>query len=408
MVAPTIDADRLLRDLDDLARIGGNAMGGVDRVAYTPADLAGRAWVEMQLSALGLTIERDAAGNTIALYPGDDPTLPPLAIGSHTDTVPNGGRFDGALGVLAAIAAVRALATAGRRLWHPVAVLNFMCEEATLGGGTLGSRAMIGQLAAEHLAQPAPDGRPVAAHLRDAGIDPDAAPAARRAPGSFAAYVELHIEQGGVLAERGESVGLVEGIVGIRRFQIVCDGAANHAGTTPMAGRRDALVAAAAIVMAVRDIALAHAIVGTCGTLRVEPNAPNVIPGHVELGAEIRGLNEAVLNQAEAALRQVVTSGGGRLTLTAVKAPTLSNPAVLAEIAAACADLGLITRRLSSGAGHDAMCIAAIAPQAMLFVPSQGGISHAPDEFTTADDCVTGARVLLATLLRLDAAPPPV
>jgi N-carbamoyl-L-amino-acid hydrolase len=281
-----------------------------------------------------------------------------------------------------------------------------MCEEATLGGGTLGSRAMTGHLTPTDLTRPAGDGRLVADHLRAAGIDPDAAPAARRPPGSFAAYVELHIEQGGVLAAAGVPIGLVEGIVGIRRYTVVCEGIANHAGTTPMAGRNDALVAAAPVILAVRDIARAHGIVGTCGTLRVDPNAPNVIPGRVEIGVEFRSLDEAVLDQAAADLRRSLPADTAHLTPAVATAPTLSHPRVLAAIAAVCADLGLATMRLPSGAGHDAMSLAAITPQAMLFVPSQRGISHSADEYTTPDDCVNGARVLLAALLRLDAAPP--
>jgi N-carbamoyl-L-amino-acid hydrolase len=402
-MTPAIDGDQLLRDLAELARIGASAGGGIDRIAYSPADLAGRAWVEARLRDLGLTVERDAAGNTIGRYAGEAPDLPPLALGSHTDTVPNGGRYDGALGVLAALACVRALRAAGRRLRHPVAVLNFAAEEATMGGGTIGSRAMAGLLDPAMLAQPAWDDRPIADHLRAAGIDPAGVVAARRPPGSFAAYLELHIEQGGTLAAAGLPIGLVEGIVGIRRYAASFAGYANHAGTTPMAGRRDALVLAAPFILAVRDTALARGIVGTCGTLRVEPGAPNVIPGRVEIGVEIRGLDEAVLDAAEADLTRAATATGGHLRRTAYKEPVRSDPAVLDALAAACAGLGLAARRLPSSAGHDAMCIAAIAPQAMLFVPSRGGVSHAPAEDTAPADCINGARVLLAALLRLDA-----
>jgi N-carbamoyl-L-amino-acid hydrolase len=402
----TIDGDQLLRDLDELARIGANERGGVDRVAYSPADMAARDWVEARLRDLGLAVERDAAGNTVAVYAGEEGDRPPLALGSHTDTVPNGGRYDGALGVLAGLACVRALRAAGRRLRHPVAVLNFTAEEATMGGGTIGSRAMAGLLGPADLDLAAWDGRPIAEHWRAAGLDPARATETRRPSGAFAAYLELHIEQGGILEQTSTPIGVVEGIVGIRRYAATFAGYANHAGTTPMAGRRDALVMAAPFILAARDIAVGHGIVATCGALKVEPGAPNVIPGRVEVGVEIRGLDEAVLDRAQAALADAAAANGGDLRPTVSKAPTPSDPAVLAALEAACDDLGLARRRLASGAGHDAMCIAAIAPQAMLFVPSRGGVSHSPDEHTAPEDCVNGARVLLATLLRLDTQPP--
>ncbi|HUZ01512.1 MAG TPA: Zn-dependent hydrolase [Thermomicrobiaceae bacterium] len=402
MARPEIDGDRLVRDLQQLARIGATADGGVNRLAYSPADLDGRAWVTERLRELGLNVRTDAALNTAATYPGTRPDLAPIALGSHTDTVPNGGRYDGALGVLAAIACVRALRTADVRLRHAVEVLNFMAEEATVGGGTLGSRVMAGLFDPAILAQPAWDGRPVAEHLREAGVDPDTLAAAARAPGGLAAYLELHIEQGGTLEARDEAVGAVEGIVGIRRYAAIFSGRANHAGTTPMADRRDALVLAAPYVLAVRDLAVDAGIVGTVGTVRVSPGASNVIPGRVELSVEIRGLDEATLDRVEAALRTRAEADGGRLERLSSKAPVASDPVVLEAVVAACERLRLPYRRMSSGAGHDAMCMASLTRQGMIFVPSRDGVSHAPDEFTTAERCVDGARVLLEALLALD------
>ncbi|HET8628974.1 MAG TPA: Zn-dependent hydrolase [Thermomicrobiales bacterium] len=398
-----LDGARLLADLAALGEIGATPRGGVDRVAFSPADRAGRAWVAERLREAGLAVTTDAAGNTIAREPGTLGGLAPLALGSHTDTVPDGGRYDGALGVLAALACVRALRAADRRLRHPVEVINFVAEEATLGGGTLGSRAMAGLFDFGVLDKPAGDGRPVAAHLRDAGIDPAGLGAAARPAGSLAAYLELHIEQGGILAESGTPIGVVEGIVGIRRYTARFTGAANHAGTTPMAARRDALVAAADFILDVRDIAVAQGIVGTVGTLAIEPGAPNVIPGRVDVAVEIRALDTAALDRGEQALRGAAARGGGTLAPVSVKEPVASDPAVVAAAEVACRDLGLAYRRMPSGAGHDAMCVAAIAPEAMLFVPSRDGISHAPEEYTAPEDCITGARVLLRTLLELDA-----
>lgn len=398
-----LDGQQLLHDLETLAHIGAEPGMGLQRVAYNPADLEARRWVEAQMRSVGMMVWTDAAGNSIGVYPGQAPELPPIALGSHTDTVPNGGRFDGALGVLAALACVRTLHIAKVYLRHPVEVINFAAEEATMSSGTLGSQAMVGSLKLEVIAQAAWDGRPVADHLRMAGLDPATIlEQARRPQDSLAAYLELHIEQGGRLEAADIPMGLVEGIVGIRRYQAIFQGYANHAGTTPMTGRRDALVMAAPFILAVRDAAVSHDIVGTIGTIWLEPGAPNVIPGRVELEVEIRGLDEAVLDKAEADLARQTHQAGGEFRRLSQKAPTPSDPRLLETLAAACDELGLAYQRMPSGAGHDAMCIASIAPMAMLFVPSRGGISHSPDEFTEAEHCVAGARVLLAALLKLD------
>jgi N-carbamoyl-L-amino-acid hydrolase len=294
----SLDGKRLLQELETLAQIGASSGGGINRVAYSAADQEARAWVEAQMLHLGLKVKRDQAGNSIGVYPGESPDLPPIALGSHTDTVPDGGRYDGALGVVAALACIRAVDEAGVHLHRSVEVINFAAEEATMGG-TFGSRAMAGLLDQAVVDGMAWDGRPVAEHLRAAGLDPATISHARRSKGSLAAYLELHVEQGGVLEAAGLQVGVVEGIVGIRRYAVTFEGYANHAGTTPMADRRDALVMAAPFILAVREIALAWEIVGTVGTLRVRPGTPNVIPGWVDLGVEIRGLGETELDSAE-------------------------------------------------------------------------------------------------------------
>jgi beta-ureidopropionase / N-carbamoyl-L-amino-acid hydrolase len=397
-----LDLDRMLADLDRLATIGADPAGGVTRVAYSPADMEARGWVREAMLELGMEARRDEAVNVIGRYGGREAALKPLALGSHTDTVPSGGRFDGALGVVAGLACVRALRDAGVRLRHPVEVIDFAAEEATLGGGTLGSRAMMGSLPAGALAQPAWDGRPAAAHLIDAGVDPLSVGRAVRPPRCLAAYLELHIEQGAVLEAAGLPVGLVEGIVGIRRFAVTFEGRANHAGTTAMADRRDALVMAAPFVLGVRDAAVAAGVAGTVGVLRVSPGAPAVIPGRVELEAEVRGLDEAVLDRVEAELASLAGRQGGVLARTSAKPPNHADPALLAALERACDALGLGWRRMSSGAGHDAMVVGERIPQAMVFVPSRGGVSHSPDEHTAPEHCAAGARVLLRALRELD------
>lgn len=400
---PFLDGEQLLQDLETLAQFGADPGPGLDRVAFSPADQAAREWVEAQLRSVGMTVRRDAAGNSSGTYPGQDSGRAPIALGSHTDTVPQGGRYDGALGVLAALACVRALYAAGVQLRHPLEVINFVAEEATMSGATLGSLAMAGMLNPAVVEQPAWDGLLVGEHLRAAGIDPAAITQAQRPQGSLAAYLELHIEQGGSLASAKIPIGIVEGIVGIRRYDLRFEGFANHAGTTPMQNRQDALVMAAPFILRVREVALKRQIVGTVGALAVYPGAPNVIPGRVELQIELRGLREAVLDEAEADLARLAEEAGGRFSRRSKKNGVDSDPRLVEVLVAACHSLEVPYRRMPSGAGHDAMCMAALAPQAMLFVPSQGGISHAPDEYTKAEDCVLGAKVMLAALLELDA-----
>jgi beta-ureidopropionase / N-carbamoyl-L-amino-acid hydrolase len=399
---PELDGARLLSDLDHLATIGADPAGGVSRVAYSPADIEARGWVRDAMLELGMDVRRDEALNLIGRYPGREAGLKPLALGSHTDTVPSGGQFDGALGVVAALACVRALRDAGVHLRHPVEVIDFAAEEATLGTPTLGSLAMTGSLTRDALTRPAWDGRPAADHLRAAGLDARALARAVRPRRVLAAYLELHVEQGRVLEAAGIPIGVVEGIVGIRRFAITFAGQANHAGTTPMADRRDALVMAAPFVLGVRDIAVAAGVVGTVGVLRVQPGVPSIIPGLVELEAEIRGLDEAALDRVEARLGEVAEGAGGELRRTTVKQGVRSDPALTEAVEAACEALGLTRRRMASGAGHDAMVIGRLIPQAMIFVPSRGGVSHAPEEFTPPERCVDGGRVLLGALLELD------
>lgn len=397
-----LDGELLLDDLEQFNEFGAGLGAGMNRIAYDGQDRAGRAWIEARMRQLGMAVRVDAIGNTIATYPGSEPDLPPLAMGSHTDTVPDGGRYDGVLGVLAALACVRTLHTNGVRLRHPVEIINFAAEEATMSGATLGSRAMAGVLSEAVLDQPAWDGRPVAEHLRSAGIDPAKFHQAARPKGSLAAYLELHIEQGSTLDRMGIPIGIVTGIVGIWRYVVTFHGYANHAGTTPMDDRRDALVAAAPFITAVRDIALKHGIVGTVGTIHISPGAPNVIPGEVMVHAEIRGLDDAVLNRASAELAHLAAAAGADFVEVSRKSAVMSDPRLMDALAAASEELNLPYRRMPSGAGHDAMCIADLAPEAMVFIPNRDGVSHSPDEYAAPDACVRGARVLFGALLRLD------
>ncbi|HVB65410.1 MAG TPA: Zn-dependent hydrolase [Nitrolancea sp.] len=396
-----IDGAKLLANLQDLGKIGLTARGGLMRVAFSQADLDGRAWVAERMRQL-MDVRFDPAGNTIGLYPGLEPALKPIALGSHTDTVPDGGKYDGALGVLAALACVDALAAAGVKLRHPVEVINFNSEEAAVAGGTFGSRAMAGQFDPTILEQTTPDGRLISEIVRGAGLAPEGIVTAARPKGSLVAYLELHPEQGGRLETAGIPIGVVDGIVAIRRYVARFHGYANHAGTTPMDERRDALVVAAPFILAVRSTAIVYGIVGTVGTVRVEPGASNVIPGQVDLSVEIRGMDDGVLDTAEAHLRSLANGSGAEFQRISGKQAVASDPRLVQEIESACREIGLPYLRMSSGAGHDAMCMEAITREAMLFVPSRGGVSHSPDEYTSEEQCVAGARALLAALLRID------
>ncbi len=442
-----VNGARLIASIDALGAIGAGA-DGVCRGAFTEADRAGRAYVAGLMREAGLAVRVDPAGNMIGRREGtpaalarrargparflastgvgadagasapaaDSPASPPaalgaLAMGSHIDTVPSAGRFDGAYGVLAAIEVCRALAESGAAFSHPVEVIAFADEEGTrFPGGLFGSRAMAGSLARE-IAEAACSRDPaLASDVRASGGDLDRVAAARRAPGEVAAYLELHVEQGPVLARAGVAIGVVTGITGRRVYDVVVEGAANHAGTTPMDARQDALVAAARIVLAVRAIAADEKIcrTATTGALAVEPGAVNVVPGRAVLGVELRDVGAAALDRAETRLeeaaRDIAKSADVAVAVTrrTAVASAAAAPALQRVIAEAAGALGLSTMHLPSGAGHDAQPMAALAPMGMIFVPSAAGVSHAAEEFTSPEECVNGANVLLRVLLALD------
>jgi N-carbamoyl-L-amino-acid hydrolase len=403
---PTVNGERLLASLRELAAIGGTDAGGVSRPAYSDADLVARERVRALMRAASLAPSVDEAGNTIAAREGRDRAAAPIVIGSHTDSVPDGGRFDGALGVLAAIEVARTIAERGIALRHPLEVVDFQNEE----GGLVGSKAMAGRLTPAELALVATSGRTIGDGIRLLGGDPDRLRDARREPGSIAAYLELHIEQGRVLERGGAEIGIVEGIVGIRYWEVTFEGVASHAGTTPMADRHDALLAAARFIEAVHAVVTGtpgrH--VGTVGRIAVAPGAPNVIPGRATLTLELRDLDPAVIDALFARLEReaarIAESNGTGVSIvpTLVNAPAPTDERVRDAVAHAAAALELRTLRMPSGAGHDAQNMTALGPSGMLFVPSVNGLSHTPLERTEDHDVVNGANVLLGAVLRLD------
>lgn len=401
------DTGRIERAILDLSRFGVTPEGGVSRVAFSEADLAAREHVKALMQDAGLTVRVDTAGNIIGRREGSGPSLPAIVTGSHVDSVPGGGRYDGNVGVVGAIEAARILREGGVTLRHPLEVIVFADEE----GGLVGSRAVIGELKGKALDVVSHSGLAVREGLRVLGGDPDRLEEARREPGEIEAFVELHIEQGRLLEMGAIQIGVVEGIVGIEWWEITVQGKANHAGTTPMRERQDALVAASRLVVEVNRLALEtpgrH--VATVGRMRVEPGAPNVIPGRVVMSLEIRDLSAEKIRSlhaaVEAAARRLAAETETAITFShldtaSVPAPTDERMRDLIEESAR--GLGLSTMRMPSGAGHDAQDMARIAPTGMIFVPSAGGISHAPAEFTAPGDMANGVNVLIRTILRID------
>ncbi|CAI8058186.1 N-carbamoyl-L-amino acid hydrolase [Geodia barretti] len=366
--------------------------------------------IELMQSA-GLSVRIDAAGNIIGRIEGTDPSLPAIVLGSHTDTVPAGGRYDGALGVIAAIEVVQAIKDSGRTSRHPVEVVVFTNEEGTgFHRWLLGSRAVAGLWEPEDFSAVGDDGVALASRLPDLGGNISRIDEARRRPDELACYLELHIEQGPTLHRGGFPIGVVTGITGRSVYHIDIVGEANHAGTTPMSLRRDAMSAAAQVALAVRHIAGEMEVcrVGTVGSMEVHPNAANVIPGRVVLGCEFRDERMESLAAAEVELRrtaeEVAHAEQVAITVTAQRntpsVPISSNMQQLIADATGLAGLEHIS--LPSGAGHDAQAIATVTPSAMVFVPSVGGISHAPAEYTTPEDCANGAQVLLNAMALAD------
>ena len=402
-----VDGARVNAWLQELAKFGANPEGGVSRVGFGDADVLAHAWIRPIMEQAGLEVQTDPAGNLIGRRAGTDPTKKPLLFGSHIDSVLHGGNYDGDVGTLSAIGVAETLRAKGYRNRHPLWV-TLWCDEES---GLTGSRGFLGHIGPDELARPdLRDGVTLADKFRKLGGDPAGMATYRNDPGRIAGYVELHIEQGGILDHAGVDIGVVEGIVGIRSWDVTVTGFANHAGTTPMAERHNALVAAAELVLAVDRIVKSHPgrQVGTVGRLAVQPGARNVIPGEVTLSIEIRDLSMPKLDQ----LWTEIKAAGDRImrerttTWTAIERPVnvaaLSDPGVRSAIERSAKSLGLSTRLMPSGAGHDAQDLAKIGPMGMIFVPSVGGISHSPKEFTKPECVTNGANVLLQTILRLD------
>ena len=402
----TVNGERLNRTLRELSRFGRTPEGGINRVAFSDADLEGRAYVRGLMEEAGLRVHVDAAGNLIGRREGGEEGLPPILFGSHTDSVPDGGNYDGQVGSMGAVEVARRLHEESVVTRHPLEVVIFANEE----GGKTGSRAMSGEVEPAEMDLPTASGFTIGEGTARIGGDPDHLDEVVRRPGEVAAFLELHVEQGAVLEASRIQIGVVEGIVGIRRWNVEVEGFANHAGTTPMDTRRDALVAAARFVDAVHRTAgeLPGRQVATVGRIEAFPGAPNVIPGRAALSLEIRDLDmgriDEILGLLEGEASRIGEETETRFAFTpfylSAAAPT--DPRIRDVVDGEARGLGLATLRMPSGAGHDAQSLALLAPVGMIFVPSVRGISHSPEELTHPEDVVNGGNVLLRTLLSVD------
>lgn len=417
MSAAAIDRGRFAADLEQLGAIGWTDGRGLDRTAFSPAHREARAWFLARAQEAGLQTSVDSAGNHSATLPASAAaatggrTPRTLLLGSHLDSVPGGGRLDGALGVVAALEVLRAVADAGLELPVALEAIDFTDEEGT-AVGTLGSWALAGALSVETLASPPCGREALLAHLAGAGLTEPGLHRARRDPATLVGFLELHIEQGPVLERAGAEIGIVTGIRGTASFEVIFDGAARHAGTTPMDARRDAGLGAAAFTLALRE-RIAEAFggcVATVGDVRLEPGAANVVPGRARLAVECRSLDDAELDALASLVDELAAAQARRWNLVAHVmatgrwAPAPTDTRARDAIARAAGAAGADALELPSGAGHDAQVMAAIAPTGMVFVPSRGGISHHPDEHTDVEQCARGCEVLLGAALNLVAA----
>jgi N-carbamoyl-L-amino-acid hydrolase len=411
VTARHINAQRLQESLEKLSEFGRNPDGGVTRLGFSEEDLAARAWLMGEMRQAGLAVRVDPAGNIFARRPGTE-NLPVLLFGSHIDSVPHGGNYDGDVGSLSAFEVLRAMNEHRVTTRHPLEMVIWVNEEGHhFGLGVFGSAAAAGVLPPGVLERRDDQGATLANWLRRSGGDPAHFAAARLAPGSVAGYLELHIEQGAVLDEAKVPIGVVQGIVGIHWWTCTATGFANHAGTTPMNRRQDALAAAARALLAVREEVRAEPgrQVGTVGYLKVEPGARNIIPGRVEFPVELRDLDAAkiarIWARIERRFQQISSEENVPIACTTLDEdePARTDPAFQQAVREAAQSAGLATLDLPSGAGHDAQNVAHFAPMGMIFVPSRGGISHSPKEFTAPGDAANGAEVLYRSLLLLDA-----
>ena len=403
-----VNPDRMLDAFDELAQIGGTGDGGVHRPTFSEAHLAARRWFRQQIEKARLDFHTDGAGNHSAFLACSDPSAPTLLLGSHLDSVPNGGRFDGTLGVMAAFEVLRTVRDAGLRLKLNLEAIDFTDEEGTLVG-LLGSAALTGRLHPEDLQHPRGGRTALLEGMQRAGLSDEGMLTAARPGGSLAGYLELHIEQGKRLENAQLDIGIVSAIVGIRSYRLSFIGRADHAGTTTMADRLDASLGASEFTLAARDIVINEFrdCVVNIGNMEFSPGAFNIVPARVDVSLEFRSADEEKFKRLDSMLlghaQEAADRFGLQLKIDSLgrHSPSIMDHDVQNAFAGACDDLVLSHMSLPSGAGHDGQSFDGICPVGMIFVPSKDGASHAAREFTEWEDCVNGANVLLQTVLRL-------
>ena len=407
------DPSRIAADFELISAIGAEGGGGVSRIPFSQEEREAHNLVSGWMADLGLTVRTDSFGNTIGTLPGTDPARPAIGFGSHLDSVPHGGRFDGTVGVLSALEVIRMFSESDIKTAHPLMVVAFASEEgARFGEPCLGSKAVAGvlqQADMERLRDA--NGITLAQAMRAVSLDPLALPQSRWAPNTLAAFLELHIEQARSLEEGGERIGLVDAIAGNTRIRIVITGRQDHSGGTPMSQRRDALAAAAEVILAAESIAnepRRRATVATVGRLHVFPNSITTIPGDVEFYLDVRDVDSDrqrlttrdIVSRAE----ETAARRGLRCEWEVVSdtSPVVL-PKWLRDLTTAATDrLDVPHRVTTSGAGHDAGILSRAIPAAMLFVPSRDGLSHCPEEWTNMEDIAIGARALAESIRDID------
>lgn len=405
-----VNTERLRADMNHLAEIGRRQDHGIYRMAFSDGDMAGRYWFCQRIEEAGLELHQDGAANICARLNWDGAKTPHVVAGSHLDTVPGAGHLDGALGVVAALEALRVLKEENVALSCPVEAISFTDEEGRFGG-LFGSQAAAGLVTPEYLHNAADlDGYALSDAMKARGLDPMEALLARRSPDSIRAYVELHIEQGPVLDRKGLNIGVVDAITGLFKWEIILNGAANHAGTTPMNMRKDAFQGLAEFASQIERVLSEFGSprsVATVGTVSLSPGAANVVPGQAVFSFEVRDTDPEILRDLADAFKRALSAIARRRDLMfeynvlSEIEPVVCSPKIVDAIDAAVDEVGVKATHLHSGAAHDAQIIASIAPAGMIFVPSKDGRSHSAAEWTAWDDIEAGANILLNTIKRL-------
>ena len=412
MNALGIDAERLHRQIDALAAISEAPAPVVTRILFSEADLQGRRFVKNLIAEIGLAAREDAAGNIFARWPGRQPTLAPIATGSHIDAIPNAGRYDGVVGVLGALEAVRALKASGYRPERSIELIVFTAEEPTrFGIGCLGSRLLAGNLSSAQARRLRDrEGVTLEEWRRRAGCDPADLSSVRLTPATYAGFIELHIEQGPLLENENVDIGVVERIAAPSTLRLELTGVGGHAGAVLMIDRHDALLAGAEIALQVEQAALSSGspdTVGTTGVFRIEPGAVNSVPSRAWLEIDLRdtqlAARDAALEKIEREVPQICRRRGVAVQMERlnVDPPATCDPKLVECVGAACAELRLSCRKMISRAYHDTLFMAQLCPATMIFIPCRGGVSHRPDEYSSPVQIERGVRVLAQTLRSL-------